>query len=104
MTENICLQAPEKYLKRFPVTDALATSSITLGLQFTAERKYFRNKRRMKLKCVASIFDVYLKVNEISVERIRERRFEYSTERLLNLNYSSEYYSWEIIGGRRGQL
>ena len=42
----------------------------------------------MKLKCVASIFDVYHKVNEISVERIRDKRLEYSTEILLN--HSSE--------------
>ena len=28
--------------------------------------------KRLKLKCVATIYDVYYKVNEISVERIRK--------------------------------
>lgn len=35
-------------------------------------RHHFQQMKRLKLKCVATIFDVYYKVNEISVERIRQ--------------------------------
>jgi hypothetical protein len=48
---------------------------------------YFRpdlqpDKKHIKLKCVASIYDAYYKVNEISAERVRKPRknnFAYST-------------------------
>ena len=37
-------------------------------------RHHFQQKRRLKFKCVATIYDVYHKVNEISVERIRRKQ------------------------------
>ena len=48
----------------------------TLGIDILAEKSYFKKKRRMKIKCVASLFNVYYKVNEISVEKKRRKRKE----------------------------
>jgi len=77
------LQVPEKYLRHYSwvnITNNVETvHDVTLGLEFSAQRNDFKNKRRMKLKCVATIYDCYHKVNEISVEKIRRRRLEEET-------------------------
>merc|ERR1719237_17142 len=46
----------------------------TVGLHHKLTRQDFRHGNGVKFKCVASIYDAYYKVNEISAERGRRRR------------------------------
>ena len=69
-------------------SDIGTLETVSLGLDFRAERRLFRNRRRMKLRCVATIYNIYHKVNEISVEKIRRKHFEVTTDN--SGNQSSE--------------
>ena len=68
----------EKYLRRHPVqnktTNTGVLQTISQELDITAQRHHFKTRRRMKLKCVATIYDIYHRVNEISVEKTRRNR------------------------------
>lgn len=48
--------------------------TVTVGLHHKLTRHDFRHSNGVKFKCVASIYDAYYKVNEISAERGRRRR------------------------------
>ena len=83
--ENLFVQVKEKYLVRYPVQNLTTDTgqqlhTASLGLAVVADRRLFADKRRMKLKCVASIFDVYHKINEISVEKTRRKRNQIMSE------------------------
>ena len=60
-------------------------TSVPWCLIISAPRHHFQKKKRLKLKCVATIYDVYYKVNEISIERIRQVLRKYS-------NYTQQSY------------
>ena len=68
----------EKYLRRHPAENVTTSDgvlqTISQGLDMTAQRHHFKTRRRMKLKCVATIYDIYHRVNEISVEKTRRKR------------------------------
>ena len=70
----------EKYLRRHPVQNvttrdgAGVLQTASQGLDIRAQRHHFKTRRRMKLKCVATIYDIYHRVNEISVEKTRRKR------------------------------
>ena len=63
-------------MQNITVDDGSEMHTVTLGLHVLAERHQFKNKRSMKIKCVATVFNIYYKVNEISIERKRRRRIQ----------------------------
>ena len=85
---ELFVKVSQKYLQTYPsrnlTTDIGALETVSLGLDFRAERHLFRNRRRMKLKCVSTIYNIYHKVNEISVEKIRRKHFQVTTDNLEN--------------------
>ena len=70
-------QAPRSYLVEYPIRNnsygTLHTS--TVGLRFQAQRQHFSPEDGdMKLKCTASIGDIYWQTNEKSAEGLKSKR------------------------------
>ena len=57
-------------------------------------RHHFQGKNKMKFKCVATIYDVYHKVNEISVERVRRKQQRISSS---DSNQSSKWVLGNVV-------
>ena len=109
--DKLFVQVKEKYLVRYPVQNLTTDTgqqlhTASLGLAVVADRRLFVDKRRMKLKCVASIFDIYHKINEISVEKIRRKRNQImsespaanqSSECSYKVLFSTSYYHFEAM-------
>jgi len=69
--------ADEEYLLQYPIknTSYGTLHTRTLGLRFQAQRQHFSPEDGdMKLKCTASIGDIYWQVNEKSAEGFKSKR------------------------------
>lgn len=77
-----CHQAARDYLVEYPIRNnsygTLHTSVV--GLRFQAQRQHFSpDDGDMKLKCTASIGDIYWQVNEQSAEGLKSKRHSSSS-------------------------
>jgi len=70
--------AEKKYLKTYNIKEHQSSYGIlhtsTLGLRFRVAKKHFQPDGDMKLKCKASIGDIYWQTNEKSAEGYKSKR------------------------------
>ena len=63
------LQAPRELLVEYPIQNSTyGLHTTTVGLRFIVKKRHFDTDGDMKLKCTASIGNVYWRTNEKSVE------------------------------------